>query len=145
MGLEKNLGGRPRLLNEEVLLKAHKYIYCEGEPAEWANRGNVIPTIEDFALYLRIARDTVYDWATKDRKFSDIVEAIRQEQASLLINKGLEGKFNSTIAKLILSGKHGYVEKSETDVTTKGEAIAQLASPELAAKFTEFLKQSTKQ
>lgn len=132
---------RPTILDQALKDKAHKYVNCEGEQAQYAARGNVIPTIEDFAHYLGINRDTVYAWEKQDEEFSDIVEAIRQEQGNLLINKGLKGEFNSTIAKLILSGKHGYIEKSEQDITTAGEKINPgVASPELINDFVDFMR-----
>jgi hypothetical protein len=40
-----------------------------------------------------------------------------------LINKGLRGLYNSTIAKLILSSNHGLREG--TDITTRGDKIQQ--------------------
>lgn len=41
-------------------------------------------------------------------------------------------------------GKHGYGIKTETDITTKGEAINPV-STETVTKFAEFLKNETKQ
>lgn len=141
---------RPTKLTPELLKQAREYIYKEStdssvypEP-QWKYDDSIIPTIESFASYLLINRDTVYAWAKDNKEFSDIVDEIKNQQAIMLINGSLGNKYNATIAKLILSGKHGYVEKSETDVTTKGEAIGSV-SPELAAGFTEFLKQQTKQ
>jgi hypothetical protein len=153
-------GGRPTALDEDMITKARSYLFCDGKKAAYAERGNLIPTIEDFALYLQVSRDTIYDWekvplhkvaASEDAEalneqihlraeFSYIVEAIRQEQSNLLVNNGLSGKYNATIAKLILSGKHGYVERTEQDITSKGESINQQPNDELRKEFGEFLK-----
>lgn len=134
---------RPTKLTPELLQKAYAYEYVtDGNKPEWTITDQ-IPTIEGFALYLGVNRDTIYDWSSKEKEFSDIVDDIKAEQASTLINKGLKGDFNSSIAKLMLS-KHGYTEKTETDITTKGEAITPIGS-ETIAKFSEFLKEQTKE
>jgi hypothetical protein len=45
-----------------------------------------------------------------------------QVQSKTLVNNGLNNTFNSAITKLVL-GKHGYHEKMDQDITTKGEAM----------------------
>jgi hypothetical protein len=93
-------------------------------------------------LKLGISRETVYDWEkvpysgdelevkekpeyTEKRElhqqFSDIVKELRSAQAEKLIQNSLQNRYNPTIAKLILSGKHNYVEKSEVDQNVKGD------------------------
>lgn len=120
--------GRPRILDEEMLTKASEYLEeCKGVAAH-----TLLPTIEGLALELHISRETVYAWAHKSEeenaediycRFSDIVNELKAAQAQKLIQNGLAGRYNSTIAKLILSGKHNYVEKQETDVTSNGKDI----------------------
>lgn len=104
---------RPTKLTPELLAKARKY-----------ETSDAIPTIEDFAIYLDVNRSSIYEWKGGNTKihaeFSDIVDGILALQAKTLINKGLKGIFNPTITKLILSGKHGYVEKSEVDQNLSG-------------------------
>ena len=75
-----------------------------------------LPSIEGLAFYLCIARVTVYDWEKKFPEFAVLVDQIRNIQADRLINNGLSGDYNSTIAKVILT-KHGYVDKTETEHT----------------------------
>lgn len=140
--------GRPVEYNDELLAKAATYLAsCQDEVRVVGTDKPVVvrtvnlPGIESFALYIGISRETVYDWETKYDEFSDIVRDIRQEQAKRLLNKGLSGEYNPTIAKLILSGKHGYVEKTATDLTTKGESINVEPDPKLAAEFTAFMKE----
>jgi len=111
-------GGRPKLLDEDLLKVARDYV------EESANFGGVyLPTIEGLALKLKINRDTIYAWESKglidgaediDREFSDIVGELRSSQAEKLLQFGLNGKYNATIAKLVLS-KHGYVDKREVE------------------------------
>jgi hypothetical protein len=134
-----NLGGRPTKLTQELIDEAQKYL------EETQNMGvqALLPTIEGLALKLHINRDTIYDWekvpahkttdegnalefnqdANLRQSFSDIVNDIRAAQAEKLIQNSLAGRYNPTIAKLILSGKHNYVEKQETDLTTNGKDL----------------------
>jgi hypothetical protein len=77
-----------------------------------------IPSIEWLANHLELHRDTIHQWEKEEGKedFSDILRELRNEQAKRLINNGLSGAYNPTIAKLILS-KHWYVEKTENKDT----------------------------
>lgn len=76
-----------------------------------------IPTIEGLALYLEINRDTVYAWKKTYAEFSDIVDDLMAKQANRLLNKGLSGDYNPSIAKLMAS-KHGYIEHQQIALTT---------------------------
>lgn len=142
-------GGRPSKLNKELIDLANEYM--ESLKAE---TNNDLATIEGLALKLSISRDTVYEWENiptsfdvpanltevelkqweesctdkrmLHKQFSDIVSRLRAEQGQKLIQYSLQGKYNPTIAKLILSGKHGYVEKAEQDITSGGEKLTPL-------------------
>lgn len=116
---------RPTILTKELKEKARLYIKeCEDtedafHKTQGANSNTFdrlvkvkLPTIEGLAFYLDVNRDTLYDWETKDEEFSDILNTLRERQADLLINKGLSGDYNPTIAKVLLT-KHGYREGSE--------------------------------
>jgi len=83
-----------------------------------------LPTVEGFALFLGVNKTTLYEWETKHPEFSNALDKIRTEQQTRLINEGLSGNYNPTIAKLILSSNHGMREKTETDITTKGEKVS---------------------
>lgn len=116
-----NLGGRPTDYSLEILNKAQKYLkQCKDEVIENKLRVD-LPSIEGLAIYLKVHRDTLYEWAKIHPGISDTLEEIKAEQAKRLLNKGLSGEYNSTIAKLILSSNHGMKEK--TDVTTNDKDI----------------------
>lgn len=114
--------GRPTTYSEILLEKAQDYLKVL--PAD-----EVIHTVAGLAVYLGISRDTVYEWAKEEDErgkltkpeFSDIVVQILANQEKSLVNKGLEGKFNATISKLLLA-KHGY--KEESDVTSGGDKMS---------------------
>lgn len=115
----KHPGGRPTEYGPDILKKAEKYLN-----GGWKKEGDAVPIIEGLALSIGMARDTVYQWAkdAEKKEFSDIFKAVQAKQARLLATNGLTGIFNPTITKLFLS-KHGYVEKTESDVTSGGEKI----------------------
>ncbi len=140
--------GRPKEYNEDTVKKAQQYLdecvdtYTVTKEGEEGTLKKVnIPSIAGLALYLNIARETVYDWRDKYPEFSDILGHILAEQERRLISNGLSGAYNSNITKLVL-GKHGYHDKQDTDITTKGEKIENTDEiKELSKKFTDFIKQ----
>lgn len=122
----KHPGGRPLEYNDEVVSKTNEYIdSCEDEENQYLSGLSVkgtelyktklkvnLPTIEGLALYLEVNRDTIYDWEGKYKEFSDILGKLRAKQAKCLIDNGLSGDYNPTIAKVLLT-KHGYREGLE--------------------------------
>jgi hypothetical protein len=134
--------GRPTTYSEEMLDKAKEYLAsCEdieterevGQKIEY--RLNVkLPTIQGLAVYLGVSRDSIYEWSSKYPEFSDTIEQIITAQADKLINQGLAGNYNSTIAKLMLSSNHNMREKSDTDVTTGGNPVNFVLSDVIANK-----------
>lgn len=114
--------GRPTNYNEAILEKARDYL------DNWQNifpaDGDVIPTVEGLALYLGIARSTLYLWAKDEDKqdFSDIFGRILEKQAKILVTKGLDGKFSPVITKVMLT-KHNYREGVESDITSGGKPL----------------------
>lgn len=116
---------RPTILTEELKERARLYIeQCEDEETEYhKTRGEKsdgyerivkvkLPSIEGLALYIDVARSTLYLWKDVDQEFSDIIDKLQEKQANMLINKGLSGDYNPTIAKVLLT-KHGYREGTE--------------------------------
>jgi len=104
---------RPTDYTPELVEKAKAVI------EEWEVT-NMLPQIAGLAIRLDVSRDTLYEWAKLYPEFSDILEKVMSYQEWTLIQKGLDGKYNSTITKLMLS-KHGYRESS--DITTNGKAL----------------------
>jgi uncharacterized protein YdaT len=109
---------RPTDYSQEILDKARAYLelgYAEDEK---------IPSIAGLSRFLGVARSTIYEWGCQEDKkeFSDILEQVLAKQEYTLINKGLNNEFNSTITKLVLA-KQGYSDKTETDVTSKGNRV----------------------
>lgn len=118
MADEKNAGGRPTSFSEQMLNDAWNYVQqFANDEGKGENLKVNLPTIEGLALFLGISRSTLYLWQKEHDKFSDIIETLQQKQASALINNGLSGNYNPTIAKVLLT-KHGYTDKQEIDQKT---------------------------
>lgn len=102
---------RPTDYNPEVLERTKIYL------ATYKDQGDMIPSIAGLSCYLKIARSTIYDWASQEDKaeFSDILQEILSNQENVLINNGLNKKFSPEITKLVL-GKHGYKDQSKSEI-----------------------------
>lgn len=123
--------GRPSEYSGEILTKTREYIESRVDQFEqvvsqesesytmYKERLKVqMPTIEGLAVYLKVHRDTIYQWEKDHPEFSDILEELRATQADRLLNNGLSGNYNPTIAKVLLT-KHGYTDKQEIDQKTE--------------------------
>lgn len=98
-----------------------KAVIKDGELAEeqYVKKEIKLPTVEGLALELDVHRDSLYAWAKEHEEFSDTLETLKKKQAEMLIQNGLSGDYNSTIAKLMLSANHGINEKTESESTVK--------------------------
>lgn len=93
------------------------------------------PKVAELALVLGVARSTIYEWKKSYPEFSDIIEEIQSAQEIMLIDNGLGGTYNPTIAKVLLT-KHGYVDKQELT----GEAGKDLIPSEISQMTNEQLE-----
>jgi len=80
-----------------------------------------LPTIEGFARFLGFTANCLEKWGDRFPKFKVALRRVIDEQKKRLLNAGLSGDYNSTIAKLILSSNHGMREG--TDITTAGQPL----------------------
>lgn len=134
---------RPTKLTPELKEKAYKYLITTLDNIELTDKGALafvevqLPSIADFATYLDIHKETVYEWCKIDSEFSDYVKDISQEQEKRLINNGLGGLYAPKIVGMLLS-KHGYSEKTETDITTKGESLNNPIVTDLTKQLNEI-------
>lgn len=116
--------GRPTKYQDSFIGQAEVYLMqCEDTMTERGKLQVKLPTTDGFARFLGVARSSLYLWEKDHPEFSDALDKIRHEQQERLLNMGLSGDYNPTIAKLVLSANHGMKEKTETDVTTGGEKI----------------------
>jgi hypothetical protein len=105
-----------------------------------------LPTVEGPAVHMEIGRGTIYRWRDEHPEFRDILEQILALQASMLIQNGLKGEFNSTITKLMLTkhkGEDGQPYSDKSDITSGGQPITPMTDEDRAAltELRDLLKQ----
>lgn len=105
--------GQPTKYRDTFPAKVEAYIIeCvreeEGKKIE-------LPTRVGFAIKLKVSRDTVDLWSKTYPEFSDALKKLDGAQRKELINRGLDGSYNSTITKLILSSNHGMCERKHIE------------------------------
>lgn len=71
-----------------------------------------LPTIEGLSVRLGVHKDTITEWQKQHEDFSVLIRELLGIQAERLVNNGLTGDYNPTIAKVLLT-KHGYREGHE--------------------------------
>lgn len=129
--MPKHPGGRPTKLTDEIKKAALEYVedckdtieHFEGDSGKhWETIRVKLPTVEGLARHLKVSRSTIYEWKS-DKEFSDIIDDLLAEQADRLINMGLQGNYNPTIAKVLLT-KHDYSDKVQQDITSDGKSLA---------------------
>ena len=137
--------GQLTLYEEELTIEKSKayLISWRDEWDEVSKRVIVkLPKAEGLAAHLGVHRDTLYSWAKTHPAFSDILEEMNQKQAESLINNGLSGAYNATIAKLVL-GKHGYHDTSEQNLKNDGGKFETI-DPELRSKLAALYEDEMK-
>jgi hypothetical protein len=107
------MAGRPTDYDKDVIPSVRDYI--DNRKSEGR-----VPSIEGLGVFLDVNRSTLYEWAKHHPAFSDILDALQSNQAEMLIDNGLNGKFNATITRMMLT-KHGY--KDASDITSRDQPI----------------------
>ena len=104
---------RPTDYKPELIAKAYEYL------ENYAELGDVVPTVAGMACEIGVSRETIYAWGKDEDKpeFSDILTRVQQAQERKLVSGGLGGAFNPAITKMMLT-KHGYSDKQELDHTS---------------------------
>lgn len=127
----KHAGGRPPKLTAperaEVYEAFKEYILDNEDPT----LVGFIATNQT-AIDYEVSRDNVNDW----QEFSTLIKRCIVKQEHYLLTKGGEGKYNPTLAIFRLKQpQHGYKDRTETDITSKGEQVGQTISSEQAAQL----------
>lgn len=125
-----NSGGAPEKYQPEYAdSKLEEYFaFCEkgNEPTLVPTESSYIvlpnaklPTLFGYARYLRFPRQTLEHWAAQHTEFALALDLLKDMQKEFLTNYGISGRFNPTLAKLMLGVNHGIIERKEVDNTHK--------------------------
>lgn len=120
--------GRPTkyTTDEDMCAKVEAYLETCVDAEREIEKGYKIivrlPKRVGLANFLKVTEDTLNNWASEHPQFLGALEKVDQLQKERLMDNGLSGDYNPTIAKLILSANHGMKERS--DVTTNDKAIS---------------------
>lgn len=112
----KKANGRPTKYKEEYCSRE----YIQGYIDECTEEEKLV-SLCGYSCYIGTCEKIMYDWANKHDAFRKSLDIIKQKSKEMLVNKGLNNDYNSTIAKLMLSHNHGMKER--TDVTSNDESI----------------------
>lgn len=113
------MSGRPTTYSDEMLAKTSEYIdSCNDETSDKGKVTVNLPSIEGLAYFLKVNKDTLYEWCKVHPEYSDVIDDLRAKQARALLNNGLAGTYNPTIAKVLLT-KHGYREGIDNTTNDK--------------------------
>lgn len=128
--------GRPTKYDPSFIQEADKYLATAGKEQMH------LPTIESFAIWLSVSKDTLYEWKKKYPEFSDALGKILLKQAIQLINDGIYGgkEVNATIVKLLLQNNHGMREKMDNETSNddiRNLVIIKSIPDELKEKYIE--------
>ena len=103
---KKHAGGRPTKYKPEYCNLTAYLKACERE-------NDTLPTVCGYAIFLGVGEQTLRDWKKSHPEFSGSLDRLKTIQKNMLINRGLLGTYNPTIAKLILCANHGMKERSD--------------------------------
>lgn len=112
-------GGRPTSYDDEVISLAEDYA------ENYTAIGDAVPSVVGLCAHINRSKSIVYEWIKDKNKpeFLDIYNKIQEGQERGLINGGLAGGFAPAVTKMLLT-KHGYSDKTETDITSGGEKLS---------------------
>jgi len=138
--------GRPTICTPEMIQTAQEYLDSFDDVFDPEVDTEVLPTIAGLSLKLKVARSTLHKWMKEEDKsdFSDIAIQILAKQETSLVNNGLRGSYNSSIAKLMLT-KHGYSDKIDSTIANPdGSNLDMPSDIEIARKLAFVLNNAVK-
>ncbi len=107
-GRKKHPGGRPSEYKPEYVEKVDEYIQLSLKQNKTTTE---LPTLVGLAIYFDKVVNTLKNWGKEHPEFLTALKKLQAYQKRELINRGLLGTYNSTIAKLILSSNHMMTER----------------------------------
>ncbi len=156
MAITKHAGGRPTKYDPQYSEDILEYFsvepwrevpvvttYKDGTTKEDSKMvANDLPTFEGFARKIAVHRETLLNWLESYPEFFDAYKRAKDIQKDLLITNGLQGLYSAPFAIFTAKNITDMKDKTETEVTNPDGSL-NAYNPELAAKFTSFLKKET--
>lgn len=121
--------GRPTkyTTDEDMVAKVEEYLEGCVDVERELDKGYAIkvnlPKRVGLANFLNVQEETLVNWGEEHPQFLSALKKLDHLQQERLIDSGLSGDYNPTIAKLILSANHGMAEKTQQDITSGGEKL----------------------
>src|SRR3990167_3022308 len=142
--------GRPTKYTANTLALSYEYLEkCKDEEEERTKQTNDkkgyemteyklrvnFPKIAGLALHLGVIKGTIYDWAAKYPEFSYFLELLYATQENTIVDKGLSGDYNPTVAKMMLT-KHGYKDVVKSEHTGEDGGPIKIEGVEVVVRKT---------
>jgi len=134
---KKHPGGRPSEYKPEYVEKVDEYIQLSLKQNKTTTE---LPTLVGLAIYFDKVVNTLKNWGKEHPEFLTALRKLQAYQKRELINRGLLGTYNSTIAKLILSSNHGMTER--IDQTSGDEPMREPLTVEEMIKRLKAIQES---
>jgi hypothetical protein len=109
------MAGRPTKYKDEYCDYSKYLAKCED--------AGELPSLCGYACFLDVAESTLELWQSKHKQFSGSLSKLLTIEKKTLINKGLNGTYNATIAKLLLSANHDMKEQSIVEEKISGDVV----------------------
>lgn len=138
---KKNPVGRPSKYSEKFIDQLYEFadrpLYENVIKEQLSNRGDIvevsverpnrIPTIEGFALHIRVNKSSVYLWAKEYPDFSTALEYLRHKTKEFVNYHALMGNYNGGYAKFFAinatdmkSTEHTVNDNKNVEITISG-------------------------
>jgi hypothetical protein len=112
--------GRPTKYTEDMPDKVYSYIAKCKENPQGETRDELtieqLPLLCGLVKVLKVNQDTISEWRKVYPLFSAACEELLSIQKKTLIQLGLSGAYNSTIAARILGANHGMSDKKKLEI-----------------------------
>lgn len=120
--------GRPTKYTPEMPDMVRAYAW-----GGYKEQGSPLPTYEGLSKVLQVTVCTIKTWAKEEGKeeFSSSLKELLDAQRQNLVERGLVGDYNATIAKLMLSANHGVIERTAKEITGGDGGPVQVTAVEL--------------
>lgn len=105
---------------------------------------NDIPDVEHFCDYAGVWRDLLSEYEKKE-EFADAIKSVKNWMYLKKKQLAMQNKMNATVYIFDAKNNHGYVDKTEQDVTSKGEQLNQPVDANILNQFMMKVKEDTKQ